>query len=96
MTTGDLERVAEMVRAAGFAVTVEHPGCIVIPDAAGAWWWWGTANGYWDADRCTQNGEPDGGQLRSSPAVYAEESDPAIVAGAIVRAMQGNRDYLGG
>lgn len=87
MTAGQLEQVAGLVRAAGYRVTVEHPGCVVVRYVAG-FFWWGTANGYWDADLCAADGAGLGGAtLRSDPAVYAEEPDPAVVAAAIVRAM---------
>jgi hypothetical protein len=60
-TAALLLKVAQLLEADGFTVTVEHPGCVVVwaEDLVGApehYWWFGTANGTWQGDLCGEGG----------------------------------------
>lgn len=72
---------------AGFVVTVEHPGCVVIPhsDGSGRSWWFGTANTTWQGDLCALDGAYLGVTLDTG--VPATEADPGKIAVAIADLM---------
>ena len=88
----DLTQIAERLTADGFAVTVEHPGCVVVwaedlvtyPDRA---WWFGTANGTWQGDLCDGGGDYLNETL--STTVPATETDIVKIARAIASVLRG-------
>lgn len=86
----NLQPIADNLAARGLRVTVEFPGCIVIwaedlahPHLA---WWFGTANATWQGDLNDEGGHYLGDTCDTG--VPSTESDPTIVADAIVRALE--------
>ena len=69
---------------ARLVVTVEYPGCLVIPhrDGDGKAWWFGTANGTWAGDLMTADGS---NVLTTLDTAVAPDAEAGTVALAIAR-----------